>query len=81
MGEIITHLLLPSGWKSPDDQLTKESLYWDLKKRQGPDSRRAGTRAFWAEIAVNLWGLLEARTVYVGTPLSELRRGEKGDWW
>lgn len=59
--------------KFPDDQLTKESLNWSLKKKRGENKRRAGTRAFQSEIVVNLWGPLEASPVHVGTLLSEHR--------
>lgn len=71
------HSELAQWMEFPDDQLTKESLNWNLKKKkQGQERRRAGTRACQAEIIVIHQGLLEVRPVHVGTPLSEHRREE-----
>lgn len=52
--EIITHLILPSGWKFPANQLTKEPLNLDPKKGQSQGrGRRAGPRIFQAGGVVN----------------------------
>lgn len=79
--EIITHLILPSGWKFPANQLTKEPLNLDLKKGQSQGrGRRAGTSTFQAGGVVKLWGLSEARAVHVGTLLLDRVQAGRVGW-
>jgi hypothetical protein len=60
--------------KFPDDQLTEESLHWNLRKKQGQDRRRAGSRAFQAEIIVNFRDSWRPVQPMWALPLSEHKR-------